>query len=87
MKELAITKQEYIKILGVLLDLKQKEIDVLECMLDNDTTDRNVISEKLELDVRVVSNYKTKLVKKKLIKDDIINPMVKLDKLILNVNT
>ena len=79
--KIELSRKEYIQMLGSLLDITNKEVEVLECMIDNDTTDRSVISDKLGMDIRLVSNYKVSLTKKKCLKSDVINQMFKLDKL------
>lgn len=84
--EINVTRLQYLKMLGTVINLKNKEIEILDCMLNNNTTDRNEIATILDMDVRVVSNYKTSLVNKKVIIDDKVNGMVTLNKLQLNVS-
>lgn len=84
--EISITREQYLKLIGTLLELKSKEVDILLAMVNNNTTNRNEIADILKMDNRVISNYKSVLVKKKLIKDDLINAICLTNKFTLNVS-
>jgi len=81
-----ITRQEYVNFIVNLKGLNEKEAVIINKMIELDTVDRNKIAEALDMNLKVVSNYKSKLKKNLLINDKEVNKIFNLDKIVIDVS-
>lgn len=81
-----ITRQEYVNFIVNLKGLNEKEAVIINKMIELDTVDRNKIAEALDMNLKVVSNYKSKLKKNLLINDKEVNKIFNLDKILIDVS-
>lgn len=81
-----ITRQEYVNFIVNLKGLNEKEAVIINKMIELDTVDRNKIAEALDMNLKVVSNYKSKLKKNLLINDKEVNKIFNLNKIVIDVS-
>lgn len=81
-----ITRQEYVNFIVNLKGLNEKEAVIINKMIELDTVDRNKIAEALDMNLKVVSNYKSKLKKNLLINDKKVNKIFNLNKIVIDVS-
>lgn len=81
-----ITRQEYVNFIVNLKGLNEKEAVIINKMIELNTVDRNKIAEALDMNLKVVSNYKSKLKKNLLINDKEVNKIFNLNKIVIDVS-
>lgn len=86
MKEISITRLQYLQLLSKIYNITNKETLVLDAIIKYGTN-RRLLSEILDINIRVISNYKSKFRKIGLIKNDKIFPLLLVNEIKLNIKS
>lgn len=86
MKEISITRLQYLQLLSKIYNITNKEALVLDAIIKYGT-DRRLLAEILDINIRVISNYKSKFRKIGLIKNDKIFPLLLVTEIKLNIKS
>ncbi|NJL79174.1 MAG: hypothetical protein HC917_10580 [Richelia sp. SM2_1_7] len=86
MKEISVTRLQYLQLLSKIYNITNKEALVLDAIIKYGT-DRRLLSEILDINIRVISNYKSKFRKMGLIKNDKVFPLLLVPEIKLNIKS